>query len=725
MQPAGYDSQNSARKRAPKACRRCRRQKIRCTGSRPCEPCTRRDLSCQFDDHAQKILVTRGYISDLENRISSFERRRHGVVASPSIADGAEGFDGNLDQEVEANDVTANINPHELDIDPPQQAERTAPVTRPSPRQEEHSRSSSETPLMNPLAHGSNSYFLDTSGRPIYLGTSSNWSFGRRVLAMAHERVMQAPLPPENLLFEGKSYDLGWDGNRHLSREAEFEGPALPSADFAIYLINAVKFHCGQLFHLFEEENFMQQFSLFQASPEQASQRPNLWYIHYLLILAFGKAFVGQGSRGRRPPGAELFVHAMRLLPDFAFYNAEPIESIQVLCCTALYLQCLDFRGAAYRIIGQALRMALENGMHTEMRSKKVDDSRVQRCRKVWWTVYILDRQMSSLMGVPMAITDESISAELPAFPNQPQRSMATDVQIKLSRVLAQILNTVYGNEARLDKRFLVITKEALKSVANVTDQLNSSFSIQGTGPKASISRLSGYLHLLYHQCIVLTTRPILYSFLQARMEQADGNMNTSTQSSRSVRTLLQMCVESAQQMLTILSTLQDHGLLESFLPFDLDAAFTSSIALLMAGQVDASLIRDRSQWSQRSSAILGEMISRGNLVAKLIQLELQQLEGILGRLSTRGVNQSGTASDASDMPRMRAQNDCQARQLDHRQPSPARPPPYMASSQPVPEDFSIDEFNWHDGFTAEQLTNFADSMDIGALDWFPVEVGQ
>jgi len=80
--------------------------------------------------------------------------------------------------------------------------------------------------------------------------------------------------------------------------------------------------------------------------------------------------------------------------------------------------------------------------MHTEMRSKKVDDSLVQRCRKVWWTVYILDRQMSSLMGVPMAITDESISAELPAFPNQPQRSMATDIQIKLSRVLAQILNS-------------------------------------------------------------------------------------------------------------------------------------------------------------------------------------------------------------------------------------------------------------------------------------------
>jgi len=163
----------------------------------------------------------------------------------------------------------------------------------------------------------------------------------------------------------------------------------------------------------------------------------------------------------------------------------------------------------------------------------------------------------------------------------------------------------------------------------------------------------------------------------------------------------------------------------ESFLPFDLDATFTSSIALLMAGQVDSSLIKDRPQWSQRSSAILGEMISRGNLVARLIQLELQQLEEMLGRMSTSGVNQSGTVSVASDTHRMRAQNDRQVRQLDHQQRSPPGPPPYMASSQSMPEDFFIDELNWHDGFTAEQLTNFADSMDIGVLDWFSVEGGQ
>lgn len=86
--------------------------------------------------------------------------------------------------------------------------------------------------------------------------------------------------------------------------------------------------------------------------------------------------------------------------------------------------------------------MALEHGMHTEMPSQQVDPELAQRCRKVWWTVYILDRQMSSLMGLPMGIGDELISAELPAFPGQLERSTALSIQIQLSRVLAQILNS-------------------------------------------------------------------------------------------------------------------------------------------------------------------------------------------------------------------------------------------------------------------------------------------
>lgn len=82
--------------------------------------------------------------------------------------------------------------------------------------------------------------------------------------------------------------------------------------------------------------------------------------------------------------------------------------------------------------------------MNTEMQSQHVPESLAQRCRKVWWTTYVLDRQLSSLMGVPSSIRDEDISAGLPYYPEFPQRSIALDIQVKLSRVIAKISNSKF-----------------------------------------------------------------------------------------------------------------------------------------------------------------------------------------------------------------------------------------------------------------------------------------
>ena len=41
------------------SCRRCRDQKIRCSGSHPCDQCSKRNSACQFDSTSQRVLVTR------------------------------------------------------------------------------------------------------------------------------------------------------------------------------------------------------------------------------------------------------------------------------------------------------------------------------------------------------------------------------------------------------------------------------------------------------------------------------------------------------------------------------------------------------------------------------------------------------------------------------------------------------------------------------------------
>lgn len=185
---------------------------------------------------------------------------------------------------------------------------------------------------------------------------SSNWSFGRRVLSTVHSKISDAPLSAAALLFEGSTYNLGWDGQR---TSANIDISVLPAADFARYMIDAVKFHCGHLFHMFDETTFMHHFHKFYDEPSNQPNCPRLWYIHFLIILAFGKGFVVRAKNEKRPPGSELFVQAMKLLPDISYMYSDTLLSIEMLCCAALYLQCLDNRSAAYNIVSVLLSLRI------------------------------------------------------------------------------------------------------------------------------------------------------------------------------------------------------------------------------------------------------------------------------------------------------------------------------------------------------------------------------
>lgn len=107
---------------------------------------------------------------------------------------------------------------------------------------------------------------------------------------------------------------------------------------------------------------------------------------------------------------------------------------------------------------------------------------------------------MSALSGLPIAVRDEDISADLPKYPGSPHKEKALRLHITLSNLIAEIVKTVYGAEGRLGREYLANTKSVLRKIADTTDQLNNSFHIPATESMSGLSRLSAYLHLLHHQ---------------------------------------------------------------------------------------------------------------------------------------------------------------------------------------------------------------------------------
>jgi hypothetical protein len=137
----------------------------------------------------------------------------------------------------------------------------------------------------------------------------------------------------------------------------------------------------------------------------------------------------------------------------------------------------------------------------------------------------------------------------------------------------------------------------------------------------------------------------------------------------------------------------------DTFLSFDLEAAFSSAIVLLISSVVDPSLTRKHQSWLHDALALLDEMFSRGNLVAGYQKSELQQIDATLNQLpgSPRSVaNPQVNAHQASvDWSMQHAASEANSSQFDF---------------DPI-GDWSLES-----GMSGGQLMTLADALDFENL---------
>lgn len=236
--------------------------------------------------------------------------------------------------------------------------------------------------LSNPLASAMSAYLPDSSQRlresisqssdPIAhhligaLGESSTWSFSRRTLVFLRDHLDHPESPNIDLNEEGSAYQLDWAPQG--SDQALSVGN-VPSIDYAIFLTNSVKFHIGQLFHLFDEAEFMYHLHEFYKDPLRKAQKNGLWYIQFLLVLALGKAVIVQSREGSSgPPGSDLFLRAMALMPTPAHLFSDALTAIELLCAVSLYFQLADLRNSA--LIYVSLRCLFFRRRHSSLHNR-------------------------------------------------------------------------------------------------------------------------------------------------------------------------------------------------------------------------------------------------------------------------------------------------------------------------------------------------------------------
>lgn len=116
--------------------------------------------------------------------------------------------------------------------------------------------------------------------------------------------------------------------------------------EYAIYLFNTVKFRLSPLYRLFDEEEFLR--NLYEFYDNATTKTQSLWYVQFLVIMAFGEALLAPVRSASHTGWTKYFTRAMSLLPDATALWNEPILAIEVLALIALYFHSVDMRDTAY-----------------------------------------------------------------------------------------------------------------------------------------------------------------------------------------------------------------------------------------------------------------------------------------------------------------------------------------------------------------------------------------
>ncbi|RMJ16260.1 hypothetical protein CDV36_004088 [Fusarium kuroshium] len=476
-------------------------------------------------------------------------------------------------------------------------------------------------------------------GHPAYLGHSSTLSFSRNV-----RNLLQRSSPiadPGSASVERQ--DISYTTN--LPPIAlDLASIPLPRLSYAEYLTNTVVTHLGSLYSLFEPEAFLRKLRAFYS--ERTKGRvpdATLWHIQMLLVLAFGKSILSREHCEKGPSGMAYFTHAIEAMPDIRRLYENPLLSIEILCLVALFMHATDLLQESYVTIGQALRMSVTNVMN-KLFPEALRPPNVEYLRRLWWTVYCIDRKSAAMLGSPSVMRDDDISIPFPDIREGDDAQNAFAIHVGISSHLGKILDVIYGIHGE-QRNFLIEVKAILSRLAETSSVLRQHLCLDLQQTTESVNREAATLHLLLHQCVILTVRPVLFSLLKPLLSADTPASSNTPPLSPAFESMLRMCIDSAIHILKIMSLLRHQMMCDIFLPYDIDAVFSAAFALIL---VDIIRPANELLWDlPQVMSLLDEYVSRHVVPAQAYRADLVQLLELHNKIRGRDGSHFANTSDA------------------------------------------------------------------------------
>ncbi|KAI9151510.1 Pyrimidine pathway regulatory protein [Paramyrothecium foliicola] len=238
------------------------------------------------------------------------------------------------------------------------------------------------------------------------------------------------------------------------------------------------------------------------------------------IVLAIGaseKAKTNPTSPATHPHFFEAAIHHL-----CAVLAADDLECIQNLLLLCMYgsnePQCVDL----WYTVGLALRLALGIDLHRQETNTSGDFVQAEMRKRVFWSVYNMDRSISIAMGRPIGLQDTSITTALPLCLSdhqllQPLESVlpsmlpkADDLStflhiIQLRRINAEIYSSMHSAGSHPAEAVDALDVTRYRYLARLNEWLAAA--PRFVAP-ASMHQTSEWQQIAYHQAVLTLFRP-------------------------------------------------------------------------------------------------------------------------------------------------------------------------------------------------------------------------
>lgn len=404
-----------------------------------------------------------------------------------------------------------------------------------------------------------------------------------------------------------------------------------------------------------------------------------IWFCKILLIFAIGEMYLGTesdthvnnskketimnygknktkkrvvGSRNTLP-GSGFFYQASELFTGLfasgAIDNITKDGGIEVMLLYAFYLQVADCTIASYFYFGLALRSTLILGWHVDADMENVNRFELEHRRRIWWTVYMYERMLSSKAGLPLSFADDSVSTELPFdfqmklddFPRDendvrgyyifPSAEYINNC-VTITQINAIILSSLYTKQPTAN--ILPVVSDLVQRLFKWKNSLPEFLRVDFSQEDVKISRLIVNLMTEYFQGMNLAVRPLLFHFATKKLKELQVENTTNryvdlTKYSKNVLTLLNASFQASINTIKSIWALYPQNMVALFGWMDREYLFTSASTLILfnasIGVHDATRVH-----LDHALTVFNKMKKLGNYPAALRRAQLLKLIKVL-----------------------------------------------------------------------------------------------